>query len=66
MATHSSILALRILWGAWGTTVLGVAESDITEKAHTIIGFPAADNSEMPFSTVKGFSPYFFYILLQR
>ena len=43
----------------------GHKESDITGKAHTIMGFPASDNSEMPFSTVKGFSPYFLYSLTE-
>ena len=33
MATHSSILALKILWTEepWRVTVHGVAESDMTE-----------------------------------
>ena len=37
MATHFSILALRIPWtGAWQSTVQGVAESDMTERlTHT-------------------------------
>ena len=37
MATHSSILAQRILMdrGAWQTTVHGFAESDMTEQLST-------------------------------
>jgi len=37
MATHSSILAWRILVdrGAWRTTVHGVTESDMTERLST-------------------------------
>ena len=35
MATHFSILAWKISWtkGAWGVTVHGVTESDMTEHA---------------------------------
>ena len=32
MATHSSILALKIHRGAWQAAVHGVAESDMTEN----------------------------------
>ena len=37
MATHSSILAWRIPMnrGAWGATVHGVTESDLTEQVST-------------------------------
>ena len=37
MATHSSILAWRILMdrGAWWATVHGVTESDMTEQLNT-------------------------------
>ena len=50
---------------AWRTTVHGVAESDITENTHTIIGFPASDSSETHFSTANRFSPYFWYSLAE-
>ena len=43
MATHSSILAWKILQtgGAWQATVHGVAESDTTERlsTHNIISY---------------------------
>ena len=37
MATHSSLLAWRILMdrGAWKATVYGIAESDMTEQLST-------------------------------
>ena len=38
MATHSSILAWRILMdvGAWPTIVYGITESDMTEQLSTV------------------------------
>ena len=65
MATHSSILAWKILWteGAWQATVCGVAESDTTEwllpfllflavlGLHSCVGFFSSTSRQGLFSS---------------
>ena len=56
MATHSSILALRIPWtGPWQSTVHGVAESDTTERLTRTSSVKQEIKAEVHYASISVF-----------